>query len=148
MIFFIIKRCFIIRGCYKASWKTCCIVEKLWFYGKKNFSSMEKTMILYRKVWNFYLIWKTLWYYGKNHGTIVNYSFIIKYFINLRANQFVPKPSAWSCVRTCRYITVNEIVRDWNGVDLIRLFLIFVFWEIFSLHYWARCIFKVVNWDI
>ena len=55
---------------------------KLWYYGK-NYGTMEKTMVLYRKLWNFDLLWKNygtmektmvlwtkLWYYGKNYGTI------------------------------------------------------------------------------
>ena len=32
---------------------------------EKNYGTMEKTMVLYRKLWNFDLIWKKLWYYGK-----------------------------------------------------------------------------------
>ena len=48
-------------------------MEKLWYYGK-NYGTMEKTMILYRKLWNFDLLWKKLWYYGKNYDIIVNYS--------------------------------------------------------------------------
>ena len=41
----------------------------------KNYGTMEKTMILYRKLWNFIdLQWKKLWYYGKkNYGAIVYY---------------------------------------------------------------------------
>ena len=46
-------------------------MEKLWYYGK-NYDTMEKTMVLYRKLWNFDLLWKKLWYYEKNYGTIVN----------------------------------------------------------------------------
>ena len=51
-------------------------MEKLWYYGK-NYGTMEKTMVLYRKLWNFDLLWKTmvlwkkLWYYGQNYGTIL-----------------------------------------------------------------------------
>ena len=48
-------------------------MEKLWYYGK-NYGTMEKTMVLDRKLWNFDLLWKKLWYYGKNYGSIVNYS--------------------------------------------------------------------------
>ena len=48
-------------------------MEKLWYYGK-NYGTMEKTMVLYRKLWNFDLLWKILWYYEKNYDTIVNYS--------------------------------------------------------------------------
>ena len=46
-------------------------MEKLWYYGK-NYGTMEKTMVLYRKLWNFDLLWKKtmvlwkkLWYYSK-----------------------------------------------------------------------------------
>ena len=40
----------------------------------KKYCTVEKTILLYRKLWNFDLLWKKPWYYGKNHGTIVNYS--------------------------------------------------------------------------
>ena len=54
-------------------------LRTLIYYGKimvlwQNYGTMEKTMVLYRKLWNFDLLWKKLWYYGKNYGTIVNYS--------------------------------------------------------------------------
>ena len=35
---------------------------KLWYY-KKNFGTIPKTMVIYRKLWNFDLLWK------KNYGT-------------------------------------------------------------------------------
>ena len=45
--------------------------KKLWYYGK-NYGTMEKTMVLYRKLCNFDLLWKNygtmekkLWYYSK-----------------------------------------------------------------------------------
>ena len=54
-------------------------MEKLWYYGK-NYGTIPKTMILYRKLWNFDLLWKTLWYYGKNYGTMEkNYGTIVNY---------------------------------------------------------------------
>ena len=34
-------------------------------YHGKNYGTMEKTMVLYRKLWNFDLLWKKLWYYNK-----------------------------------------------------------------------------------
>ena len=48
------------------AWELWFTMEKLWYFGK-NYGTMEKTMILYRKLWN-------LIYYWKNDGTIVNYS--------------------------------------------------------------------------
>ena len=43
--------------------------------GKNTVGTMDKTMILYRKLWNLDLLWKKqTWYYLKNDGTIVNYS--------------------------------------------------------------------------
>ena len=32
---------------------------------KKNYGTLGKNMILYRKLWNFDLLRKKLWYYGK-----------------------------------------------------------------------------------
>ena len=37
----------------------------------KNYGTMKKTMVLYRKLWNFDFLWKKLW--KKNYGTIINY---------------------------------------------------------------------------
>ena len=48
--------------------------EQIYSLLRKNYGTMEKTMVLYRKLWNFDLLWKKLRYYGKNHGTIVNFS--------------------------------------------------------------------------
>ena len=46
-----------------------CNIDTLWYYGK-NYGTMEKTMVLWKKLWNFDLLWKKLWYYGKNYGTM------------------------------------------------------------------------------
>ena len=35
---------------------------------RKNYGTMEKTMVLYQKLWNFDLLWKKLWYYGKKYS--------------------------------------------------------------------------------
>ena len=32
--------------------------------------TIQKTMVLYRKLWNFDLPQNKLWYYGKNYGTM------------------------------------------------------------------------------
>ena len=50
----------------------------------KNYGTMEKTMILYRKLWNFdfkwknydtmektMVLWTKLWYYTENYGTSI-----------------------------------------------------------------------------
>ena len=42
-------------------------MEKLWYYGK-NYDSMEKTMVLYRKLQNFDSQWKKNG--KKNYGTM------------------------------------------------------------------------------
>ena len=60
---------------------------KLWYYGK-NYGTMEKTMVLYRKLWNFDLLWKKLWYYGKNYGIIVNYSKLQLTIVNYSLLQY------------------------------------------------------------
>ena len=39
-------------------------MEKLWYYGK-NYSTKEKTMILYPKLWNFDFLWKNYGSMGK-----------------------------------------------------------------------------------
>ena len=36
--------------------KTMVQRKKLWYYEKKNYGAMEKTMILYRKLWNFVIL--------------------------------------------------------------------------------------------
>ena len=36
----------------------------------KNYDTIEKTILLYRKLWNFDLPWKKLCYYKKNYATI------------------------------------------------------------------------------
>ena len=36
-------------------------MEKLWYYGKKNYGSVEKTMVLYRKLWKFDSQWKKIY---------------------------------------------------------------------------------------
>ena len=49
-------------------------MEKLWYYGKKNYGSVEKTMVLYRKLWKFDSQWKKNMVLWKSNGYIVNYS--------------------------------------------------------------------------
>ena len=41
-----------------------CGKKKLWYNGR-NYGTISKTMVLYRKRWNFDLLRKKLWYYGK-----------------------------------------------------------------------------------
>ena len=45
-------------------------------YCGKNYGTMEKPMVLYRKLRNFDLLWKKICYYGTKYGTIVNYSLL------------------------------------------------------------------------
>ena len=40
---------------------------------EKNYGTLPKTMVLYRKLWNFDLLWKKLWYYTENYGTLIYY---------------------------------------------------------------------------
>ena len=63
----------------KISFEQTYSLRTLIYYGKtmvlwKNYGTIPKTMVLYRKLWNFNLLWNKLWYYGKNYGPIVNYS--------------------------------------------------------------------------
>ena len=48
-------------------------MEKLWYYGK-NYGTMEKTMVLWKKLWNFDLLWKN---YGTMEKAIVYYSIFL-----------------------------------------------------------------------
>ena len=45
---------------------------------KKNYGTMENTMILYRKLLTSDLLLKKLWYYGKNMLLWKNYGTIVK----------------------------------------------------------------------
>ena len=40
---------------------------------KLNYGTMEKIMVLYRKLWNFDLQWKKLWNFTENYGTLIYY---------------------------------------------------------------------------
>ena len=81
---------------------------------KKNYSTMEKTMVLYRKIWYFDLLWKKSMVYEKNYGTIVYYSIFCLGLFGTR-----PVLSYTECTVTVKSLEFVGAQFSWNWLILL-----------------------------